>query len=135
MVSEGTVYRPQQHKIEDCVCITICKSHSECTCIYDRPLMSLYTIDNGFVFRAFSVFSTSYSILGFHFVLNVTLLHWVIVFGQFERIYYLHLPKSRTGLTILWHACQKCQAERFPWHAAFIAVPFFCLVLPYICIL
>ena len=66
-------------------------------------------------------------------MLNVTLSHWVVFFGRFEIIHCLHLPKSRAGLTtILWHACQKSQEERFLGHAAFIAVQFFCFVLPYI---
>jgi hypothetical protein len=30
----------------------------------------------------------------------------------------------------LWHACPKWHAERFPWHAAFTAVPVFVCLLP-----
>ena len=31
--------------------------------------------------------------------------------------------QARTGLTNLWHAYTQWQVERFPWHAAFAAVP------------
>jgi hypothetical protein len=32
---------------------------------------------------------------------------------------------SRSGLPTLWHVYPKWHAERFPWHAAFTAVPVF----------
>jgi hypothetical protein len=38
--------------------------------------------------------------------------------------YDLWLSWPRTGLTNFWHACPKWHAEKFPWQAAFIAVPF-----------
>ena len=37
------------------------------------------------------------------------------------------LPKPR--LTNVWHACLKWYAERFPWYAAFPAVPIFFLFI------
>ena len=32
-------------------------------------------------------------------------------------------PSPIPGLPNLWHACQQWRAERFPWHAAYTAVP------------
>ena len=38
--------------------------------------------------------------------------------------------RSHTGLPNLWHACPKWYAERFPWHAAITALPFFYFFCP-----
>jgi hypothetical protein len=37
---------------------------------------------------------------------------------------------STRGLANLWHTCQQWHAERFAWHAAFTAVPFFFFIMP-----
>ena len=47
----------------------------------------------------------------------------------FMGCYDLWLSWPRTGLTNFWHACPKRHAEKFPWQAAFTAVPFF-FILP-----
>ena len=39
--------------------------------------------------------------------------------------YQLDKLQLRTGLPNLWHACPQWPAERYPWHAAFTAVPIF----------
>ena len=42
----------------------------------------------------------------------------------------LRYPPTRTVRSNLWRACPKGKAERFPWHAAFTAVPIFYLFRP-----
>jgi hypothetical protein len=40
------------------------------------------------------------------------------------------LTTSKAGMSNVWHACPKWRADRFPRHAAFIAVPILLFHLP-----